>query len=194
MKHVITAYNTKKMLADALRELMREKDISKITISELTQKTGLNRKTFYYHFRDVYDLLAWMFENEAIAVVAHFDLVTDYKKAISFVMDYLEQNEYLVSSVAGSPVSGEVRRFLYQDLFAVSVSTISKIEDAKGIQLEHEYKNFIAEFYTEAISGMIVRWATDPKVRNRAKIETYLSQIFEVTVQRLVDSQSEIKS
>lgn len=182
------------MLADALRELMREKDISKITISELTQKTGLNRKTFYYHFRDVYDLLAWMFENEAIAVVAHFDLVTDYKKAISFVMDYLEQNEYLVSSVAGSPVSGEVRRFLYQDLFAVSVSTISKIEEAKGIQLEHEYKNFIAEFYTEAISGMIVRWATDPKVRNRAKIETYLSQIFEVTVQRLVDSQSEIKS
>ena len=107
-------------------------------------------------------------------------------------MDYLEQNEYLVSSVAGSPVSGEVRRFLYQDLFAVSVSTISKIEEAKGIQLEHEYKNFIAEFYTEAISGMIVRWATDPKVRNRAKIETYLSQIFEVTVQRLVDSQSEI--
>ena len=57
------------VLCDGLKELMRRKPFSKITVSELIKTCNVNRKTFYYHFEDIYDLLKWMLEQEAVAVV-----------------------------------------------------------------------------------------------------------------------------
>ena len=81
MKHEVTTHNTKKLLADTLKKIMRSKPFSKITVSEIIQECGVNRKTFYYHFQDIYDLLKWVFDEEAIQVVRHFDLLENYEEA-----------------------------------------------------------------------------------------------------------------
>lgn len=52
---------TKSMIARSLKDLMKTRSFRKITISDITAGCGLNRKSFYYHFRDKYDLLNWMF-------------------------------------------------------------------------------------------------------------------------------------
>lgn len=48
---------TKKNLVDAFCELYIEKPIEKISIQEITNKSGYNRSTFYQYFSDIYDLL-----------------------------------------------------------------------------------------------------------------------------------------
>lgn len=48
---------TKKIISDTFLELLKEKDINKITVSELCQKADINRATFYRYYLDVYDLL-----------------------------------------------------------------------------------------------------------------------------------------
>ena len=53
--------HTRRQLADALRHKLATKPLQKITIRELVEECGLNRQTFYYHFKDIYDLLRWMF-------------------------------------------------------------------------------------------------------------------------------------
>jgi len=57
MKYEITSLNTKKLFAEALKKIILQKSFSKVTVSELIRECGVNRKTFYYHFSDVYDLL-----------------------------------------------------------------------------------------------------------------------------------------
>ena len=57
---------TKNALATALKKLLSKKELSKITISNITEECGVNRQTFYYHFNDIYDLLEWIFTNEVI--------------------------------------------------------------------------------------------------------------------------------
>ena len=84
MKHDATTLRTKKALAESLKNLMQSKPFSKITVSEITRDCGVNRKTFYYHFEDVYDLLKWMLEQEAIEVVKNFDLFVNLEEAITF--------------------------------------------------------------------------------------------------------------
>lgn len=49
--------NTKKALADSLKDLLRTRPLSKVTIADITEGCGINRMTFYYHFRDIYDLV-----------------------------------------------------------------------------------------------------------------------------------------
>ena len=64
-----TSEHTKRQLADALKQCMAQKPLEKISIREITDRCGLRRETFYYHFSDIYDLLKWMFEEEALVLL-----------------------------------------------------------------------------------------------------------------------------
>ena len=92
MKHEEISMYTKKALSEALKEALKTKPFKKITVSELIEACNINRKTFYYHFEDIYALLVWTFEQEAINVVKHFDLMVDSEEALTFIMDYVEEN------------------------------------------------------------------------------------------------------
>ena len=55
---------TKFAIAFAFKELLLEKSIDKITINDITEKCGINRQTFYYHFHDIYELIEWICETD----------------------------------------------------------------------------------------------------------------------------------
>ena len=56
---------TKLWIADKMHELMKHKPIDKIRVTEICKAAGIERPTFYYHFRDKYELVAWMFCTDA---------------------------------------------------------------------------------------------------------------------------------
>lgn len=62
MKNEVISLNTKKALSSALKETMRHKAFSKITVKEIIEHCDVNRNTFYYHFDDIYALLRWTLE------------------------------------------------------------------------------------------------------------------------------------
>ena len=56
---------TKLWIAGKMRELMLRKPIDKIRVTEICKAAEIERPTFYYHFKDKYDLVAWMFYSDA---------------------------------------------------------------------------------------------------------------------------------
>jgi AcrR family transcriptional regulator len=66
---------TRKVLADSLVELMKDRPFTKITIKELCEKADINRTTFYAHYRDQYELLLQI-EEETLAYFE--DLLNKY--------------------------------------------------------------------------------------------------------------------
>ena len=69
------ASNTKEALAAAMKKLLATKPVDKITVKDLVEECGVNRQTFYYHFDDVYDLLEWVFEQDADRVPPAFTVI-----------------------------------------------------------------------------------------------------------------------
>ena len=62
--------STKKLLASSLRELMHKRPLSRITVGDICELCDMNRKSFYYHFHDKFELVTWIFThelNEALA-------------------------------------------------------------------------------------------------------------------------------
>ena len=53
-------YTTKRKIADCVKHLMRKKEIRKITIQDIMDETNMSRQSFYYHFKDIYDVLEWI--------------------------------------------------------------------------------------------------------------------------------------
>ncbi len=58
------ARNTQRLIADALRRLMQDKELDKITVQEIADEANVNKKTFYYHFHGITDLVCWMYTSE----------------------------------------------------------------------------------------------------------------------------------
>ena len=55
------AVHTKEIIIQALLELLNERHLFRITVKDIVERCKVNRNTFYYHFRDIYDLLdAWL--------------------------------------------------------------------------------------------------------------------------------------
>ena len=173
MKHEITSMNTKKIMAESLKKIMQKKSFSKITVSEIIADCGINRKTFYYHFQDIYDLLRWMFEKEAVEVVKQFDLLWDYEKVIQFVMDYIEENEYIINCAYDAMGRDGMKQYFFSDFPFVVQSLLVSVEKELGKTLDESYKTFLTKFYTEAFTGVLVDWVKNRKERNREQLIDY---------------------
>ncbi|MGM9647156.1 MAG: TetR/AcrR family transcriptional regulator C-terminal domain-containing protein [Eubacteriales bacterium] len=182
MKHEVTTYNTKKLLAESLKKAMKTKPFSKITVSEIISDCGVNRKTFYYHFEDIYALLKWIFEEEAIEVVRHFDLLVDYEEAIRFVMNYVDENEYIISCAYDSIGRDEMKRFFYADFMGVVTSVIDEAEVNFDKKIDPDFKEYVAKFYTEAMSGMLIDWVQSKDKSDREKTVGYMTAIIEMAL------------
>ncbi len=57
---------TKNALAESMKKLMKEKSFEKISVIDICEGCGMNRKSFYYHFKDKYDLVNWIFYTDFI--------------------------------------------------------------------------------------------------------------------------------
>lgn len=185
MKHDITTLNTKRVIAGSLKKLMRQKPFSKISVSEIIADCSVNRKTFYYHFEDIYALLKWIFKQEAIETVAKFDLIVDYEETNDFVMDYVEQNEYMIACAYDSIGRDEMKRFFYTDFIGIVSAGIDAATENMTPPPEADYRKFLSEFYTEALAGMLINWIKDDTEHDRVRTKEYLTRIIRITKKSL---------
>lgn len=177
MKHEVTNQYTKRALADSLKKALRSKRFSRITVTEIIQDCGVNRKTFYYHFEDIYALLKWMLDKEAVEVIQKFDLLLHYEDAIRFVMDYVDENPYIISCVYDSIGREEMKRFFYADMLGVVTSVILEAQRNMNIKIDSDMTEYAAKFYTEAIAGMLIDWSKNKEYYDREKVIRYLTAL-----------------
>lgn len=176
MKYEITSLNTKKTLAESLKKIMKKKSFSKITVSEIIEDCGVNRKTFYYHFEDIYALLKWVLASESVEVLKHMDLIEDYEEALIFVMDYVEKNEYIIQCAYDSIGRDEMSRLFYADFIQLIFLLVDTVEKEMGKQLDPDYKAFLCKFYTEALAGVLIDWIKHRETRNRKQVIEYVTK------------------
>ena len=175
MTHEETSLQTKLTLCNSLKKIMKQKPFSKITVSELIKDCNLNRKTFYYHFEDIYGLLKWMLEQETFEIVKQFDLLVDYEDVFNFVIDYVEKNAYFLNCIYDSVGRDELKRFLYQDFIGVINTLVLDTEKKLELEVEDSFRDFVCNFYTEAIAGMLINLFQNLEKYNQDQVLEYLT-------------------
>lgn len=173
MKHATTTLMTKTALAASLKKLMEKRPLSKITVRDIIEDCGVNRKTFYYHFQDIYDLVKWMFEAEAIEVVKQYDMIIDYQDAIRFALNYVEENKHICNCALDTLGRDELKRFFQKDFFAVMGRIVEQLSE--GMSVPEDYKAFLINFYTEAMASLLIDWIRNKDHCDKEKIIQYIS-------------------
>lgn len=142
---------TKMALANAMKELMTELPLHKVSISNIVEKCNLSRKSFYYHFKDKYDLVNWIFYTD---FVSNFQKNTDILdwNLIKSICEFFYENKFFYSNVL------EVRgQNSFYDYFGEILSPIIELHFEDMFE-ESEDKNFYVIFFTDTIRTSIARW------------------------------------
>lgn len=144
---------TKKALAQALKELMAERPFSKINVGNICERCEMNRKSFYYHFKDKYDLVNWIFDTEIITVIKDIN-TTDVWEILSATCKYLYENRTFYRKAF--KIEGQN---CFKDHFHNSISTLVELglkELFESDEIDEFYINFIADGFICAIARWIV--------------------------------------
>lgn len=188
MKYSESSYLMKKKLSNALKKEMETKPLKKVTVSEIIQECGVNRKTFYYHFTDIYDLLKWTLEQEAVEVVKQFHLTSEYTDAIRFVIDYVEKNAHIINCAYDSMGREEMKRFFCNDFYDVTSKYINDYVEEKKLDIEPKYKQFLVIFYTEGLAGLLINLFQNKDTFDKEKAIEYVSFTIENSISNLLET------
>ncbi len=145
---------TKKALADAMKSLMAEKPFAKISISDICTRCSMNRQSFYYHFRDKYDLVNWIFYTELIENLQSQDLQNlDGWSLLEQVARYFYDNRPFYANAL--QVTGQNS---FTDYFAEVLRAIVEPYFEELFSEDEKHISFYSQIFTDACRVVIVRW------------------------------------
>ena len=90
--------NTREAIAESLKKLTEGKEFEKISVGEICENCGITRKSFYYHFRDKYDLVSWIFRHEFMDSAAEVGY-KNFMNMMDALLDYLASERTYYRSV-----------------------------------------------------------------------------------------------
>ena len=160
-KTLSASEHTKQQLASALKVLMAGRPMDKITISDLTAICKIRRQSFYYHFEDIYDLLRWMFQNEAISLLQQHEGALLWQEGLLQLFRYLEENRAVCLCALKSMGRDHIKRFFEADIYSIIHHTIEQIGENIGSnpQLDSFVDiEMLTHFYVTALAGMTESW------------------------------------
>ena len=147
---------TKRALEASLKELLRHKPLDKITVSDLTDHCGVNRMTFYYHFKDIYDLVEWCCEEDAARALAGQKTYDTWQQGFLQLFKAVQDNKPFIMNVYHSVSREQVENYLYKVTYNLLEGVVE--EQARGMSVRDEDKAFIATVYKYAFVGLMLDW------------------------------------
>lgn len=152
---------TKAAIAESIKELMKKKNLAKITVSDIVQNCGLNRQTFYYHFRDKYDLVKWIYYHEVVVTLSNISANTDWSAVLLDVLNIMKAEKTFYTGALNADRQNIFHNYLFNATKEILLKIIDELFDdvEKGHKMGVDDRIFIAEFYTYGLVGMVIQWA-----------------------------------
>lgn len=146
--------SSKRALAESLKRLMAKQPLERITVGDICKTCGMSRKGFYYHFRDKYDLVNWIFYSEFV--------VRLYEKPEESVWEFYEDicvyfhdnRSFYVNAFA---IQGQNS---FSDYFCEIIHPLARAR-LKATYGDGSDYDFYATFFTDAFRASLERWLSE---------------------------------
>lgn len=158
---------TKRALASVFKKLMEEMPFSKISVSDICERCQMNRKSFYYHFKDKYELVNWIFDTEFLDAIHEQGVKTGWD-ILSILCHYLYANKEFYRRAL--KIEGQNS---FEEHFRETLGMIvsRQLEDLIQIHAgefapelsQQDVQTFVTALVTDGVVSAIVRWLMDKK-------------------------------
>ena len=178
---------TTRALEASLKHRLLQKPLNKITINDIAEDCGINRMTFYYHFKDIYDLVEWSCQEDASRALAGKKTYETWQQGFLQILQAVLDNKPFILNVYRSVSREQVENYLYRVTYDLLESVVE--EEAQGMSVRQEDKELIATLYKYLFVGLMLDWIKgdmkgDPQVMVQ-KLELVLHGNVVAALQRM---------
>lgn len=171
---------TKRALEQSLKNLLLKKPLTKITVGDITDDCGINRMTFYYHFKDIYDLVEWSCLEDAKRALDEKKTYDTWQQGLLQIFKAVQENKPFILNVYRCVHREQVEKYLQPLVDQLLLNVIN--EEAAGITVRDEDKQFIAQIYSYMFIGLMLDWIKDDMHEDPQQIVEKLSKLIKGSV------------
>ena len=168
---------TKHALANSLKELTLHSSLDKITVTKLTTACGVNRKTFYYHFQDILDLVKWIYTTEALENISGYRDYKNWQQGYLKIFQYIDSNREFCLSCMKSSAKEYLEKYLYEVTYDLLYDVVEEI--AISLNINKKIKGFITKFYCYGFIGVIITWIKEGFIDKPKELIEQLNALIE---------------
>ena len=147
---------TKAALEESLKRLLLKKPLDKITITDITTDCGISRLAFYYHFKDIYDLVEWSCVEDGTKALQGKKTYDSWTEGLTQIFEAVLENKPFIMNVYRNVDRERMERYLYHLTYDLIVGVVQ--EKSKDLDISGEDKKFIANFYKYGFVGIMLEW------------------------------------
>ena len=145
--------DTKRMFADELEVMMERLPLSKVRVADLCARCEVERRVFYYHFKDKYDLVAWMFEQDRAAAATTCRPYTQEFYAEAHRLLWARRGFY--RRAFEEDVQNSIERYLLRFSVEANETALRRHLGVKKLSLEHTFQ---ARHFAHGNVGCVIDW------------------------------------
>ena len=150
---------TKRALEQSLKNLLMKKPLTKITVGDIADDCGINRMTFYYHFKDIYDLVEWSCLEDAKRALDEKKTYETWQQGLLQIFEAVQENKPFILNVYRCVHREQVEKYLQPIVDRLLLGVID--EEADGMAVRDEDKRLIAQIYSYIFIGLMLDWIKD---------------------------------
>ena len=150
---------TKRALEASLKKLLLQKPLDKITIQDLTTDCGISRMAFYYHFKDIYDLVEWSCYEDASKALHGKKTYETWQEGLMQIFEAVMENKPFIMNVYHALSREQIENYLFRltrDLIMNVIKECSK--GMRRVLFRSSEQSFIADFYKYSFVGVMLDW------------------------------------
>lgn len=146
---------TEKAIKETFILLLNEKPLNKITVKDISEKCGINRNTFYYHFSDIPELLEVVLTEQAETIISEEKNASLYE-LLSYAVEFAIENKVAVYHIHKSASREMFETYLER----ITEKTISVFVNRKALEYNttEVNKNAIIHYYKCLLIGLVIDW------------------------------------
>ena len=150
------AHTTKRTLSETLKKILQEKSLDKVTVVDIVEASAINRQTFYYHFKDIYDLVEWSCIEDASRALQGKKTYDTWQEGLQQIFEAVLENKPFILNVYRSVKREQVENYLYSLTYQLIEGVVE--EQSENLRVTEEQKKFIADFYKYSFVGVMLDW------------------------------------
>ena len=177
---------TKRALAASLKTLLLQKPLNKITINDIAEDCGISRMTFYYHFKDIYDLVEWICVEDAARALEGKKTYDTWQEGFLNIFHAVRDNKPFILNVYRCVSRERIEQYLNPLIRNLILGAVE--EKSAGLTVDEGDRQFIAGFYEHAFVGVMLDWIDGNMKEDPAVIVERTSRLVHGNIVRALEA------
>lgn len=167
---------TKCLIAKGVKKLLETVSFGEISVGEICKQCQISRNTFYYHFKDKFDVIHWIFYTEITPILEESFSINHWEEGLLALCHYMQENRKFYVNILRFHGQNSFIECLME--FYENLAKKMLVESNPSRKFSQQELKWISRFYAYGLTGGVLDWAKSNMEKDPTPMVKMVSNLF----------------